>query len=131
MQGRIVISHNKQFFVTHFGPNGRKLNATETFTQKPSAWTNIKSQTRDFGKGAQIVVQDNSLVDGPALYMVYGTGKVVADPKGVTIKVIPGLDKLKIKDRKHPLKGKSISKKKGASKKAAPKKRKVVSRSNW
>ena len=63
-------------FVTAVASNGRKLYPTESFTQKPSAWTNIKSTLKGFN-GSYVIVQDNTLLDGPKVYKMLASGKVI------------------------------------------------------
>ena len=59
--------------------NGRILYPTESFTQKPSAFTNVKSVMKLFG-GKEVYVQDNTVT--PALvYRVTPKGKTLVNMK--------------------------------------------------
>lgn len=64
-----------KIFITAVASNGRKLFPTESFTQKPSAWTNIKSIMKGFNS-KDVIIQDNTLLNGPKVYKMSGTGKV-------------------------------------------------------
>lgn len=69
-----------EIFVTAVASNGRKLFPTESYTQKPSAFTNIKSILKLFN-GTHVFVQDNTLLSGPVVYKVTRTSVTVANKK--------------------------------------------------
>lgn len=65
--------------------NGRKLYHTEAFTQKPSAWTNIRSVLNLFN-GKSVLVQDNT-VSPVVVYKVTPTDKKATTIKPVKVPV--------------------------------------------
>lgn len=67
------------------GINGRMLYDTETFTQKPSAWTNIRSVLNLFN-GKFVLVQDNT-VSPVVVYRVTATDKKATNIKPVKVPV--------------------------------------------
>lgn len=64
---------NGQVMVAATASNGRVLFPTETFTQKPSAWTNVRSILKLTG-GKSVVVQDNTITPA-VVYLVTPTAK--------------------------------------------------------
>lgn len=78
----IHLRNNKkgEVFVTAVATNGRKLFPTESYTQKPSAWTNIKAILKGFN-GTHVFVQDNTLKSGPVVYKVTRTSVTVSNKK--------------------------------------------------
>jgi len=61
-----------QILVTAVASNGRILYPTESYTQKPSAFTNIRSCLKLFN-GSHVFVQDNTLRE-PIVYKVTRSG---------------------------------------------------------
>lgn len=51
--------------------NGKELSA-KLFTQKPSAWRNIQATLKTIN-GKSVIVQDDTLKDGPVVYKVTPT----------------------------------------------------------
>lgn len=74
---RMKLNKKKQFYLTLTSSNGKTLFVTESFTQKPSAWRNIQATLKTI-KGKQVIVQDDTLKDGPIVYKVTPTKITVA-----------------------------------------------------
>lgn len=70
------IKKNKkgEFYVICLSTNGRTLWVTESFTQKPASWKNIKSTLRILKGAATVKVIDESTIE-PVTYVMDNKGK--------------------------------------------------------
>lgn len=69
---RMKLNRKGQFYLILMSSNGKILFTTESFTQKPSAWTNVKSTLKTLN-GKSVLVQDDTLQSDPVVYKVTPT----------------------------------------------------------